>query len=98
MATFQIFGTGFVLMIVCITLGILMAYAGGTLIDRLTMGDTGDILLNNSHVSPDFQKAQQGTMWWFVNLYYFICYALPVLGIVIFIQSILPKTSGDRYL
>ena len=94
--SFQVFGTGFILMIVCITLGILMSFGGGTLIDLMTMGETGQILLNNSGVSSDFRAAQVGTMFWFINLYYFMCYAIPLLGIVIFIQSILPKTSGDR--
>jgi hypothetical protein len=94
----QIFGTGFMLMIFCIGCGILLAFAGGTVIDMLTMGSTGELLTNNSHVSTDFKAAQSATMYWFINLYYFICYALPVLGIGIFIQSILPQTSGDRYI
>lgn len=94
--SFQVFGTGFILMIICITLGILMSFAGGTLIDMLTMGKTGQILTNNSHISADFQKSQLGTMFWFINLYYFLCYAIPILGVAIFIQSILPRTSGDR--
>lgn len=84
-------------MIVCITLGILMSFAGGSMIDSLTMGSTGQLLTNNSHVSPGFQAAQTSTMYWFINLYYFLCYAIPLLGIAIFIQSILPRTSGDRY-
>lgn len=96
-ADFQIFGMGFVLMIICIAIGILMSFAGGTVIDILTTGTGGKALLNNSMVSSDFQASQQSTMWFFVNLYYFLCYAVPVLGIVIFIQSILPRTSGDRY-
>jgi len=94
--SFQVFGTGFILMIVCITLGILMSFGGGTLIDLMTMGETGELLLNNTGVSAEFQAAQLGTMFWFINLYYFMCYAIPLLGIVIFIQSILPKTAGDR--
>jgi hypothetical protein len=97
MATFQIFGMGFILMIVCITLGILMSFAGGTVIDSLTMGKTGDLLTNSSHMSTGFKTAQDNTIWIFINMYYGFCYLLPVLGIVIFIQSIMPKTSGDRY-
>lgn len=93
----QIFGTGFVIMLICICSGILLAYAGGMFIDTLTMGDTGELLLNNSGVAPEWQTAQFSTMWFLINLYYFICYCLPVLGIVIFIQSILPRTPGDRY-
>jgi hypothetical protein len=73
-----------------------MSFAGGTLIDILTMGETGQTLLNNSQVSADFKASQVGTMFWFINLYYFLCYAIPLLGIAIFIQSILPRTSGDR--
>jgi len=98
MATFQIFGMGFVIMVSLVSLGILMAFAGGTVIDVLTMGDTGQTLTNNSHVSSDFKASQNATMWFFINLYYFICYALPVLGIAIFVQGILPRTSGDRYI
>lgn len=94
--SFQVFGTGFMLMIICIAIGILMSFAGGTLIDIMTMGDTGDLFINNSGVSADFQTAQNGTIFWFINLYYFLCYAIPLLGIAIFIQSILPKTTGDR--
>jgi hypothetical protein len=92
----QVFGTGFVLMIFCIASGILLSFAGGTLIDTFTIGPASETLTNNTHVSADFQAAQAATMYWFINLYYFICYALPVLGIGIFIQSILPQTSGDR--
>ena len=73
-----------------------MAFAGGMVIDTLTLGTTGNLLLNNSGVSPGFQTAQQSTMFFFINFYYFLCYAIPLLGIVIFIQSILPRTSGDR--
>lgn len=95
----QIFGTGFIIMIICITCGILLSYVGGMFIDSLTMGDTGELLLNNTQVpiSTEWRTAQFGQMWFLVNLYYFLCYCIPVLGIVIFIQSILPRTSGDRY-
>lgn len=95
---FQIFGTGFVLMIVCMSIGVLMSFAGGTIIDMLTMGETGELITNNSAVDPAWKDVQNDTMWWFINLYYFCCYAIPLLGIVIFIQSILPKTTGDRYI
>lgn len=95
---FQIFGTGFVLMIVCISVGVLMSFAGGTIIDMLTMGNTGELLTNSSHMTQSWKDTQNNTMWWFINLYYFCCYAIPLLGIAIFIQSILPKTTGDRYI
>jgi hypothetical protein len=94
--SFQVFGTGFVLMILCIAIGILMSFAGGTLIDTMTTGETGEMFVNNSGVSPAFQEAQDGTIFWFINLYYFLCYAIPMLGVAIFIQSILPRTTGDR--
>jgi ABC-type amino acid transport system permease subunit len=94
----QIFGNGFILMIVCIAAGILLAFVGGTVIDTMTMGKTGEPFVNNSDIPTEWKNSQDATMWWFINLYYFICYALPVLGVAIFIQSILPKTSGDKYL
>lgn len=93
----QIFGAGFIIMMFCITSSILLAFVGGTVIDTLTMGSTGETLLNNSGVAPEWKTAQYNTMWIFINIYYFICYCLPVLGIAIFIQSMLPKTTGDRY-
>jgi hypothetical protein len=98
MGSIQIFGTGFAIMLVCIGIGIILAFSGGTVIDSLTMGSTGQLIMNNTQVSPGFQNAQNTTVWFFINLYYFMCYAVPILGIGIFIQSILPKTSGDRYI
>jgi hypothetical protein len=95
----QIFGTGFIIMVICIACGILLSYAGGMFIDTLTMGRTGETLINNTeiHISTEWRQAQYNSMWWFINLYYFLCYCIPVLGIGIFIQSILPRTTGDRY-
>jgi len=94
---FQVFGRGFIIMIVLMSLGILMSFAGGTIIDLFTMGHTGDLITNSSGVTPSWKAVQNNTMWWFINLYYGLCYLLPLLGIAVFIQSILPVTTGDRY-
>jgi hypothetical protein len=94
----QIFGSGFAIMIVCILFGIILSFVGGTIIDTITTGKTGELIMNNTHINPTWTTARDSSMWWLVNIFYFLSgVCIPLLGVIIFIQSILPVTTGDRY-
>lgn len=97
-ATYQSFYTGWVIFILCCITGMLMAFAGGMLIDRLygTLDDQGYI--QGDKISAEWATAQGDTMWWFINLFYFLCYMVPCLGGAVFIQGIAKRTTGSQYM
>lgn len=93
MTTFSTFWWGFLAFVVFCVAGLIMAFWGGFLIDTV---------FEQSHNLPNQDTptayAMQRDIYWFVNLYYFICYLIPVLGAVIFGQSIVKRVRGSTYL
>ena len=97
-ATYQSFYTGWVIFFVCCITGFLMAFSGGMLIDRLYQSLDEAGYIQGAHISTDWADAQGATAFWFINLFYFMCYMIPVLGGAVFIQGIAKRTSGNQYI
>lgn len=97
--TFGAFYTGWIILVLCCVTGFLMAFTGGMIIDSLTTGSTGDTLLTDAKVPipTAWRNAQDSTMWFFVNTYFFVCYMVPVLGVAVFFKSNVRETSGSQY-
>jgi hypothetical protein len=97
-ATYQAFYTGYVIFVLCCATAFMMAFLGGTLIDRLYTSLDGMNYINNATtMTPQWAKVQDDTMWNFVNLYYFLCDLCAVLGGIVYFQSIVRNTSGNRF-
>ena len=98
-ATYQSFYTGWVIFFLCCLVGFYMAFLGGLMIDSLyTSLDEKGFIANTSHMSAEWSDAQDTTMWWFINAYYFLCDLVSVIGCVVFFQSIVKGTFGNRYI
>lgn len=98
-ATYQSFYTGFVIFLLCCIVGFLMSYSGGMLIDRLYMNlDNIGYINNATHMTAEWAAAQNNTIWTFINLYYFICYMVPVMGGAVYFQGIAKRTGGNVYI
>lgn len=97
-ATYQSFYTGYVVLIICCITAFIMAFAGGMLIDRLYTNLDSLGYIQGSAIPADWGIVQGNTMWWFINLFYFLCYMVPFLGLAVFFQSIAKRTSGSQYI
>jgi hypothetical protein len=49
-------------------------------------------------ISAEWNAAQDNLMWWFINAYFFLTYAVPCIGAVVYFQAIVRKTQGNRYI
>lgn len=98
-ATYQSFYTGWVIFITCCMVAFLMSFAGGMLIDRLysTLDEQG-YTTGGAHMMAKWGTIQDNTIWWFMNLYYFLCYMVPCIGGAVFFQGIAKRTSGSQYI
>lgn len=81
---------GFIMMVVCMVTGLLLSYFGGMILDTLYAG------LENIGINGG-----AGTAWdttrpinIFINLFYAVCYGLPLIGVAIFGLSL---TRRNRY-
>jgi len=83
---------GFIIMIVTIAIGIMMSLAGGTILDGLVDGFT---MAGVYDVPAEWD--QSGTINLVINLYYFLMYAIPVMGVAIFLVTIHQRKRYDRY-
>jgi hypothetical protein len=97
-ATYQAFYTGWVILVLCCMTGFLMAFLGGTLLDRLYTSLDAANMIQGTMVSAAWNQAQEDTMWTFINAYYFLCYLTPCLGAIVYFQAIVRKTTGNRYI
>lgn len=98
-ATYQSFYTGWVIFFLCCLVGFYMAFLGGLLIDNLyTELDNHSYIGNTTHMSAAWVDAQESTMWWFINAYYFLCCFVSIIGAFVFFQSIVRSTFGNRYI
>lgn len=98
-ATYQGFYTGWVIFFLCCLVGFYMAFLGGLMIDSLyTELDNRGYIGSTEHMSAEWSNIQDGTMWWFINSYYFLCCLVSVIGGFVFFQSIVRSTFGNRYI
>lgn len=97
--TYGAFHTGFVIMIACCIVGFIMAFLGGLLIDSLyTELDDQGYINGGEHINAKWGSIQESTSNFFINLYFFIAYIVPVLGAAVFFKSTVVETSGSQYL
>jgi hypothetical protein len=86
MADFDGLWMGFVTMVGCCLLGLLLSMFGGLILD--SMWKQMDIA-GAFDVSPAWQSV--GTQYASLNLWYFFCALIPVLGIFNFVYSLIKK-------
>ncbi len=92
MTSFSAVWQGFIIMIVTITIGVMMSFAGGTILDGLVDGFT---MAGVYDVPAEWD--QSGTINLVINLYYFLMYVIPVMGVAIFLVTIHQRKRYDRY-
>jgi len=98
-ATYQSFYTGWVIFFLCCLIGFYMAFLGGLMIDSLyTELDNQHYIDSTVHMPLEWANAQDATMWWFINAYYFLCCLVSIIGAFVFFQSIVRSTFGNRYI
>jgi TRAP-type C4-dicarboxylate transport system permease small subunit len=97
--SFQQFMVGFSLMVVAILTGIFLSWIGGQLID----GFYGNNYMPASVIAyaqnTDFYQGTSGmgVTVYFVNLYYALCFFLPILSVLLFWQGFVKYQSSDSY-
>lgn len=92
MTSFSAVWQGFIIMIVTIVIGVMMSLAGGTILDGLVDGFT---MAGVYDVPAEWD--QSGTINLVINLYYFLMYVIPLLGVAIFLVTIHQRKRYDRY-
>lgn len=101
--SFQQFVVGFSLLLVAILTGIIMSWMGGQIIDGFYANDiNGQPLVPADLIayaaSPVYNDmAGLGETAYFVNLFYLLCYVLPILGCALFYQSFVKYQSAEYY-
>jgi hypothetical protein len=95
----QQFLIGFSLMLVAILTGIILSWVGGQIIDGLYGGNYMPASVISYASGTDFYQ-KTSTMpveIYFINLYYAMCFALPILGVLLFWQSFVKYQSASVY-
>lgn len=95
-ATFQAYFTGWVLLVLFCFCGFLLSFLGGFVIDSLYTGLDNANMINSTEVSTEWNTVQDETMWTYINGYYSLCFACPLLGLALFFQHVVRKTHGSR--
>lgn len=90
--TFTTFWWGFLAFIIFCVAGLLMSFWGGTFIDIMH-----EKAITMPGHDSDFSNNSQWMVYWFINLYYLIMYCIPILGAVIFGQSIVKRVRTSSY-
>lgn len=92
MTSFAAVWQGFVIMIISIVIGVLMSFAGGTVIDSTVDGFTSAGVYD---VPAGWDTTRQINI--LINIYYFIMYLIPTIGIAIFLTTVVKRQKYDRY-
>jgi hypothetical protein len=95
-ATYQSFHSGYTMLVLCCLVGFIMSFVGGVFIDTLYTGLDKRGLIQGDDMPEDWKIVQADTMWWPINGYFTLCFLTPLLGLFLFIQSIVRKTYGNR--
>jgi hypothetical protein len=90
--TFSTFWWGFLAFFLFCVIGLIMSFWGGYLIDIVH-----EKSVDWPGQDSDFADNSLWTVYWFINLYYFICYCIPVLGAIIFGQSLVKRVRVSGY-
>lgn len=104
--SFQQYTVGVSLLFVAILSGIIMSWVGGQLIDGFYGNSfhgqplVPDSLITYASQGPLYNQlatANIGPAVYFVNLFYLLCYALPILGCFMLWQSLVKYQSAEYY-
>lgn len=101
--SFQQYVVGFTLFLVAVLTGIVMSWMGGQLIDGFYGNQlNGQQLVPSSLIayaaSPVYDDMSGlGATTYFVNLFYLLCYVLPILGVALLWQSLVKYQSAEYY-
>lgn len=96
-ATFQTFYFGYVVLFLCCFISFIMAFAGGTFIDRFYSAMDEKGYIGAPGLDAKWATAQE-SVFTFMNMYYGLCYIVPFIGLAMFFQSIAKRTSGSQYI
>lgn len=96
MSNFRDVWGGFVIMVFCCLLGLVLAFAGGMVIDHLYSGL--DNLNWYDDADPDWTGNDWGDMNAALNVYYWFCMLIPVTGVACFVKTIIARQGYDQYL
>ena len=99
--SFQQFIMGFALLVSCIFTGIIISWIGGMLIDGFYANSLyGQPIVPQNLIdyaqSPFYTAASNmGVELYFINLFYLLCWAISILGVLLFFQSFVRYSSVD---
>jgi len=82
---------GFVIMVICILIGLLLSMTGGVVVDTIVT----ELDEQGFDDVPD-KWNYQGNQNSMVNLFYVVVYIIPLLGIIIFIMSVIARQQYDQ--
>jgi len=87
---------GFVIMIYFCLFGLILAFAGGMVIDHLYTGLDNQDWFDDA--DPDWTGGDWGTLNSALNLWYFTCMVFPLVGVACFVKSVIARQGYDQYL
>lgn len=92
MVMFETFWSGFVFAVgITFAMVVLAMFGGGFIDDIYTKSETWP------GATSDYVSQSQGTVNWFINLYYVMCAGITVFAWLVFFQSWFKKDSSSRY-
>lgn len=95
MASFRSFLAGFKIMVATIAVGTILSFVGGLAIDMIysNMNEAGYFDPING---TDSKWTDLSTINYLINLFYFLCYLLPLLGFSAFFLNTIRKQEYDE--
>jgi hypothetical protein len=81
-----------VIMLTFVAIGLYLSFSGGWMIDKMHDTFTGQHIYD---VPPRWDASPQ--VFSIINIFYLVCYGLPVVGIGVFIFTLIPWQQYDEY-
>lgn len=97
MSNFRDIWGGFVIMVAFCIIGIVMALTGGLILDE-TFGHLDVLGWFDNAPSSWTEGGTWSNLFTVMNLYYFLCFLFPVIGIAAFVKSVIASQGYDQYL
>ena len=96
MSNFSDIWGGFVIMIACCLIGLVMALVGGLVLDNVYGNLDDQNWFDNA--DPDWTGDDWGNLMNTMNLYYGLCFLWPIVGFAAFIKTVIARQGYDQYL
>lgn len=77
--------------------GVVMALAGGMILDE-TFGHFDMLGWFDNAPSQWTEGGTWSTLFTTMNLYYFLCFLFPIVGVACFVKSVIASQGYDQYL